>query len=206
MYYGNDKKLEREVKKQDEEIKCLKAQLLEAQQENQKLKDGIFGMSCELSGLLIGSYNAEYDSSVDTGMLTGRPEDEMPVLQSDILKELAKLHKHAWKAMKNMAKALWPSDVPPERMEGLANLFKGARRCFELWEMFACREGTREAWAMVKTCYTGLDPNHMARIGPQGPDGKETPVSLVYDQVMTAATFSQQDCKLDSLLDGVERE
>ena len=59
MYYGNDKKLEEEVKKQAKEIKSLKAQLLEAQQENQKLKGGIFGMSCEPSGLLIGSYNAE---------------------------------------------------------------------------------------------------------------------------------------------------
>ena len=63
-------------------------------------------------------------------MLTGRPEEEMPVLQSNILKELAKLHKHARKAMKNMAKALWPSDVPPESMEGLADLFNGAWRRF----------------------------------------------------------------------------
>ena len=40
-----DKKLEDEVKKQDEEIKSLKAQLLEEQQGNQKLKVGIFGMT-----------------------------------------------------------------------------------------------------------------------------------------------------------------
>ena len=56
---------------------------------------------------------------------------------------------------------------------------------------------------MVKTCYTGLDPNHMARVGPQGPDGKEIPVSLVYDQVMIAAKYSQEDCELDSLIDGL---
>ena len=31
MYYGNDKKLEEELKKQAEEIKSLKAQLVEAQ-------------------------------------------------------------------------------------------------------------------------------------------------------------------------------
>ena len=119
-------------------------------------------MSCEPSGLLIGSYNAEYDSSVDTGMLTGRPEEEMPVLQIDIPKELAKLHERARKAMKNMAKALWPSDVPPESMERLADLFKGARRRFKLWKTSACREGTREAWAMVKTRFTKLEPEHMA--------------------------------------------
>ena len=108
-------------------------------------------MSCELSGVLIGSYNAEYDSSVDTGMLTGSPEDQIHVLQRDILKELAKLHERARKAMKNMSKALWPSDVPPESMDGLAGLFKGARRRFELWKTSACREGAQEAWAMVKT-------------------------------------------------------
>ena len=139
-------------------------------------------------------------------LLTGRPEEEMPVLQNDILKELAKLHERARKAMKNMAKALWPSNIPPKSMVGLADLFKGARRRFELWKTSACREGAQEAWAMVKTRYTSFDPNHMARVGPRGPDGNEIPVSWVYDQVMTAAKVSQQDCKLDSLLDGVERE
>ena len=67
-------------------------------------------------------------------------------------------------------------------------------------------EGAREAWAMVKTRYTKLDPNHMARVGPLGSDGKEVPFSLVYDQVKVAAKYSQQDCKLDSLLDGIEEE
>ena len=50
------------------------------------------------------------------------------------------------------------------------------------------------------------DPNHMAEVGPVGPDGKEIPVSLVYGQVELAAKFSQRDCKLDSLLDGIEEE
>ena len=54
---------------------------------------------------------------------------------------------------------------------------------------------------MVKTRYTKLDPNHMARVGPQGPDGKKIPVSLVYDQVIIAAKYSQEDCKLDSIID-----
>ena len=56
---------------------------------------------------------------------------------------------------------------------------------------------------MVKTRYTRLDPNHMAQVGPQGPDG---PVSLVYDQVKIVAKFSQQDYKLDSLIDGIDKE
>ena len=59
---------------------------------------------------------------------------------------------------------------------------------------------------MVKTRYTKLDPNHMARVGPIGSEGKEIPVSLVYDQVGLAAKYSQQDCRLVNLLDGIEEE
>ena len=57
---------------------------------------------------------------------------------------------------------------------------------------------------MVKIWYTKLDPNHMARVGPVGLDGKEIPVNLVYDQVEVAARYSQQDCRLDNLLNGIE--
>ena len=53
MYFGKDKKLEEKLKRQAEEIESLKAQLLEAQQENQKLKGGISGMTCESSIFLI---------------------------------------------------------------------------------------------------------------------------------------------------------
>ena len=59
---------------------------------------------------------------------------------------------------------------------------------------------------MVKTWYTKADPNHMAKVGPVGPDGKEIPVSLVYGQVELAAKYSPQDCRLDRLLDGIEEE
>ena len=59
---------------------------------------------------------------------------------------------------------------------------------------------------MVKTRYTKANPNHLAKVGPVGPDGKEIPVSLVYDQVELAAKYPQQDCRLDSLLDGIEEE
>ena len=45
---------------------------------------------------------------------------------------------------------------------------------------------------MVKTRYTKLSLNHMALVGPVGSDGKEIPVSLVYDQVELAAKYSQQ--------------
>ena len=59
---------------------------------------------------------------------------------------------------------------------------------------------------MVKTRYPKADQNHMAKVGPVGSDGKEIPVSLVYDQVKLAAKYSQQDCRPDSLLDGIEEE
>ena len=42
---------------------------------------------------------------------------------------------------------------------------------------------------MVKTRYTKADPNHMAEVAPVGPDGKEIPVSLVYDQVELAESI-----------------
>ena len=116
------------------------------------------------------------------------------------------MHEQARKAMKSMVKALWSSDAPPpESMEGLVNLFKGTRHRFELWKASACREDAREAWAKVKTRYTGLDLNHMARVGPQGPVGKEITMNLVYDQVMIAAKYSQEDCSLDSLIDGIDK-
>lgn len=44
---------------------------------------------------------------------------------------------------------------------------------------------------MVKTRYTKLDPNHMAQVRPVESDGKEIPISLVYDQVELAAKYSQ---------------
>ena len=94
----------------------------------------------------------------------------------------------------------------PNGMGELVDMLQGARRRFRLWKMSACQQGAREAWAMVKTRYTKLDPNHMAEVGPAGPDGQEIPVSLVYDQVALAAKYSQQDCKLDNLLDGIEEE
>ena len=108
--------------------------------------------------------------------------------------------------MRSVAKALWPSDSPPGSMEELVELFKGARWRIQLWKISACREGAREAWAMVKTWYTKLNPNHMVRVGPLGSNGEEIPVSLVYDQVEVAAKYSQRDCKLDRLLDSVEEE
>ena len=75
-------------------------------------------------------------------------------------------------------------------MGELVEMLKGARQRFRLWKILACREGAREAWAMVKTWYTKLDPNHMARVRALGSDGKEVPVNFVYDQVEVATKYS----------------
>ena len=140
------------------------------------------------------------------GILTGRPEEEVSESSRDLLQELSQMHEQARQAMRSVAKALWPYASPPGSMEELVELFKGAWQRIRLWNISPCREGAREAWAMVKMRYTKLDPNHMARVGPLGSNGEEIPVSLAYDQVEVAARYSQQDCKLDCLLDGIEEE
>ena len=116
------------------------------------------------------------------------------------------MHERARKAIKGMVKALWPAEQPSEGMTELVDRFKGARARFELWKTSACREGAREAWAMIKTRYTGLDPEHMARVGPVGVDGQEIPLHLVYDQVMPAARLSQHDCSLDTVIDNLDQQ
>ena len=78
----------------------------------------------------------------------------------------------------------------PEGLGELVEKIKGARWRFRLWKISAYCQGAREAWAMVKTRYAKADPNHMAEVGPIGPDGKEIPVSLVYGQVELAAKYS----------------
>ena len=108
--------------------------------------------------------------------------------------------------MQGIAQDLWPSVSLPEGIGELVEKLKGARRRFRLWKISACHQGTREAWAMVKTRYTKADPNHMAEVGPVRSNGKEIPASLVYGQVELAAKYSQQDCRLDRLLDGIEEE
>ena len=118
---------------------------------------------------------------ISVGMLTGRPEEEMPSSASDLLQELSQLHERARQVMHGVAQALWPSSLLQNGMGELMDLLQGARRCFRLWKISACRQGAREAWPMVKTRYTKLDPNHMAKVGPAGPDGQEIPVSLVYN-------------------------
>ena len=143
---------------------------------------------------------------MSVGLLTGRPAEEMPGSTGDLLPELLQLHERVRQAMQSVIQAMWPSLSVPEGLEELTKKLEGVQQRFRLWKISACRQGAREAWAMVKTLYTKADPNHMAEVGPIGPDGKEIPVGLAYGQVELAAKYSQQDCKLDRLLDGIEAE
>ena len=143
---------------------------------------------------------------MSVGLLMGHPAEEMPSSSGDHLPELLQLHERVRQAMQGVIQAMWPSLSVPEGLEELAKKLEGVRQRFRLWKISACHQGAREAWAMVNTRYTKADPNHMAEVGPIGPDGKEIPVSLAYGKVELAAKYSQQDCKLDCLLDGIEEE
>ena len=84
-------------------------------------------------------------------MLMGRPKEDMPGSAGDLLQELSQLHGRARQVMQGIAQALWPSASLPGGMGELVDMLQGARRRFRLWKVLACRQGAREAWAMVKT-------------------------------------------------------
>ena len=187
------------------ELKDVRAQLADSEKENKRLRCGIF---CKFLNepLKKGSAEKPANRVMSAGMLTGRPTEEMPESTGDLLSELSQLHEQVRQVMQGIAQALWPSVSLLEGIVVLAEKLRGARQHLRLWKISACRQGAREAWAMVKTRYTKADPNHMAEVGPVGADGKEIPVSLVYGQVELAAKYSQQDCRLDRMLDGIEEE
>ena len=87
---------------------------------------------------------------MSTGMVMGRPEEEMPGSAGDMLQELSQLHERARQVMQGIVQALWPSASLPEGKSELVDMLKGARRRFRLWKISACRQGARESWAMVK--------------------------------------------------------
>ena len=173
-----------------EELKDVRAQLYDSVKENRRLRRGIFS-KCLRKLRKKSSARKSVDKVMSVGMLTGRPAEEMPSSTGDLLPELLQLHERVRHAMQRVVQALWPSVSMPEGLGELEEKLKGARQRFRLWKISACRQGAREAWAMVKTRYTKADPNHMAAVGPMGPDGKEIPVSLVYGQVELAAKYSQ---------------
>ena len=122
-----------------EELKDVRAQLADSVKENKKLRGNIFSMYSNLP--LHSSAREGSDRVMSVGMLTGRPEEEMPGSSGDLLQELSQLHEQARQAMWSVAKALWPSASLPGSMEELVQLFKGAQRRFRLWKILAYRQG-----------------------------------------------------------------
>ena len=64
---------------------------------------------------------------MSAGMMTGRPEEEMPGSAGDLLQELSQLHEQARHVMQVIAQALWPSTSLPGGMGELVEMLKGAR-------------------------------------------------------------------------------
>ena len=96
--------------------------------------------------------------------------------------------------------------LPSREYGGASRAVQGSATAYPTVEEINLPVGCARNLGHDKTRYTKLDPNHMARVGPVGSNGEEIPVSLVYGQVEVAARYSQQDCKLDRLLDGIEEE
>ena len=72
------------------------------------------------------------------GMLTGRPEEEMPGSAGDLLQELPQVHGQVRQVMQGIAQALWPSASLPGGMGELVEMLKGAWRHLLLWKISAC--------------------------------------------------------------------
>ena len=62
---------------------------------------------------------------ISVGMLTGRPEEEMPASVGDILQDLSQLHEQARQVMQGIAQALWPSTSLPKCMGELMDMLQG---------------------------------------------------------------------------------
>ena len=93
-----------------QELKDVRAQLADSVNQNKKLRGGIFSRWPYLP------YNSlevkVADIAMIAGILMGRPEEEVSGSSSDLLQRLSQVHEHARLAMRNVAKALWPSASP----------------------------------------------------------------------------------------------
>ena len=79
---------------------------------------------------LYSSVKKQANGVTSIGILTGRPEEEMPRSSGDLLQELLQLHEQVRQVMQGVAKALWPSASLPGSMGEFVQLLKGARRRF----------------------------------------------------------------------------
>ena len=71
------------------ELKDVRAQLADSVKENMRFRRGIFS-KCS-NEPLYSSANKQANRVMSVGMLTGRPEEEMPGSAGDLLQELSQL-------------------------------------------------------------------------------------------------------------------
>lgn len=83
------------------ELKGVRAQLANSVKQNKRLRRSIYGKcSNELYDSLARKY---FERIYVAGMLTGRPEEEMPSSASDLLQELSQLHELTRRVMHGVA-------------------------------------------------------------------------------------------------------
>ena len=122
----------------------------------------------------------------------------------DQLPELVQLLERVRQAMSGVIQALWPSVSLPEGLGELAEKLQGARRRLRLWKISACRQGAREAWAMVKTRYTKAHkPHGRGRTYRARWEGDPCELSVRPNRIGHKVFPTG---KLDSLLNGIEEE
>ena len=95
----------------DVELEDVCAQLADSVKESKRLRRGIYG-EC-LDELYDSSARKYIERIFLAGMLTGRPEEEMPSSASDALQDLSQLHEQARQVMQGVAQALWPTSFLP---------------------------------------------------------------------------------------------
>ena len=93
------------------ELADVRAQLADSVKENGRLRHDIYG-KC-LNKLQYSSTRRHINRIMSVGMLTGRPEEEMPGSTGDLLQDLSQLHGRARQVMQVIAQALWPSASLP---------------------------------------------------------------------------------------------
>ena len=103
-------------------------QLADSVKENRRLQCDIFSMCSNEP--LYSSAKKWANRFLSVGMLTGRPEEEMPGSAGDLLPELSQLHKQVQQVMQGIAQALWPSASLPGGMGELVEMLKGERQRF----------------------------------------------------------------------------
>ena len=81
----------------DIELKDVRSQLVDSVKENKRLRRGIYG-EC-LDELYDSSARKYIERILLAGMLTGRPEEEMPSSAGDVLQDLSQLHERARQVM-----------------------------------------------------------------------------------------------------------